>query len=55
MKILIVLSNLLSNDELLTFGGMFAQQTEIPLTVLAVVGSDTLPMPKRTWQKPRQS
>jgi nucleotide-binding universal stress UspA family protein len=40
MKILIVLSNLLSNDELLTFGGMFAQQTEIPLTVLAVVGSD---------------
>jgi len=40
MKILIVLSNLMTNHEILTFGGMFAQQTEIPLTVLAVVGSD---------------
>lgn len=40
MKILIVLSNVMMNAELLAFGSMFAQQTEIPLTVLTVVGSD---------------
>jgi nucleotide-binding universal stress UspA family protein len=40
MKILLVLTNFVKNSEILAFSRMFADQTEIPLTVMMVIRKD---------------